>query len=248
MRTLGIDLSADPKYTGACVIDWQTFTVKFLPRPITDEELVDAIADADMTAIDVPLGWPDPFVNALVAHHVSEPWPMAGVAPPEDRRPLRFRETDRVVQARGAMPLSVSTDRIGVAAMRGARLQHLLRSAGIEVDRSGLSGQICEAYPAGALKVWDSRARSTREPSSLRREGDLRSRCSRKCGPLTVAAEEILTRCDDDDLDAFICALVARAARVGATVPPAESQLELAKREGWIHLPNSALAALVERS
>lgn len=112
LRTLGIDLSADPRKTGACVIDWQEPTVRFLDRRISDEELVVAISNVDMAAIDVPFGWPDPFVDALVAHRAGEPWPPAGAAPPENRRPLRFREIDRVVQARGAMPLSVSTDRM----------------------------------------------------------------------------------------------------------------------------------------
>ena len=48
----------------------------------------------------------------------------------------------------------MSTDRIGVAAMRGARLQHLLDAAGVPVDRSGVTGRIVEAYPAAALQAW----------------------------------------------------------------------------------------------
>jgi predicted nuclease with RNAse H fold len=62
LRTLGIDLSADPSRTGACEIDWSAGTVSFLRRPAPDDVLVAAAVASDMTAIDVPLGWPDAFV------------------------------------------------------------------------------------------------------------------------------------------------------------------------------------------
>lgn len=42
---------------------------------------------------------------------------------------------------------------------------------------------------------------------------------------------------DDDDFDAFVCALVARAAQVGHTDPIPLGMRWLAMREGWIHLP-----------
>jgi predicted nuclease with RNAse H fold len=153
VKTLGIDLSADPSRTGACTIDWSSGTVSFVGPPATDGELVAAAASSDMTAIDVPLGWPDGFVSAVVAHHHGEGWPPAAVVPPADRVPLRYRLTDRVVMAGGGRPLSVSSDLIGVAAMRGARLQHLLVAARVPVDRSGVTGRVVEAYPAAALRV-----------------------------------------------------------------------------------------------
>ena len=73
MRTLGIDLSANPTKTGACRIDWPSLDVAFLPRPVADEELVAAVASSDMTGIDVPLGWPDDFVHAVVGHTTRPP-------------------------------------------------------------------------------------------------------------------------------------------------------------------------------
>jgi predicted nuclease with RNAse H fold len=121
MKTLGIDLSANPLKTGACLIDWESTAVTFLRRPTVDDELVAAAAGSDMTAIDVPLGWPDEFIDAVVAHRDATGWPPASREPPADRVPLRYRLTDLALIAAGARPLSVSTDRIGVAAMRGAR-------------------------------------------------------------------------------------------------------------------------------
>ena len=41
----------------------------------------------------------------------------------------------------------------------------------------------------------------------------------------------------DDALDAVLCALIARAAALGLTAPPPAEELELARAEGWIHLP-----------
>ena len=103
MKTLGIDLSADPARTGACQIDWSAGTVSFVGGG-TDEALVAAAASADMTAIDVPLGWPDAFVDAVVAHHQGQGWPPASAAPPMDRLPLRYRLTDRELMERGGRP------------------------------------------------------------------------------------------------------------------------------------------------
>ena len=54
------------------------------------QELVDEISAADLTGIDVPLGWPDAFVAGLTAHHRGEPWPGLDPEQPGDRVPLRL--------------------------------------------------------------------------------------------------------------------------------------------------------------
>ncbi len=68
-----------------------------------------------------------------------------------------------------------------------------------------------------------------------------------QCHGLAVTAE-IAERCaeDDDDLDALICALVARAAMLGLTEVPAEADLAQARREGWIHVPSCELAEIFD--
>jgi len=154
MRTVGVDLAADPARTGLCEIDWATGTVACAPRPIDDDRIVAAVVAADMAGLDVPLGWPDAFVDALVAHRSGAGWPVASEEPAEGRRGLRFRVTDRRLQTGGIRPLSVATDFLGIVAMRGARLQHLLIAAGVVVDRSGTTGKVVEAYPAAALRTW----------------------------------------------------------------------------------------------
>ena len=54
-------------------------------------------------------------------------------------------------------------------------------------------------------------------------------------------SEEHWVRCtaSDDMLDAFVAALVARAAATGRCQPIPSDDLELAKEEGWIALPHS---------
>lgn len=244
MKTLGIDLSANPLKTGACQIEWASGGVAFLRRPAVDEELVAAAAASDMTAIDVPLGWPDEFIDALVAHRDTTGWPSASVEPPADRVPLRYRVTDLAVIAAGARPLSVSTDRIGVAAMRGARLQHLLVAAAVAVDRSGVTGRIAEAYPAAALRAWGLASSQYKGTANADACASLVFELVTRCGALRATAAAALDGCDDDGLDAFVCAVVARAAMLGHTTAPPPEHLDVARREGWIHVPTASLEAL----
>ena len=247
MRTLGVDLAASPLKTGACAIDWEIGTVELLERPITDDQLVDAITTADFTGIDVPLGWPDAFVAGLVAHHRGEPWPALDPELANDRVPLRFRATDLVLaEAGGRWPLSVSTDLIGVPALHGARLQRLLHEAGIPVDRSGTAGKIAEVYPAAALRHWALRSSGYKGKPNLDICHALASDLAERCGSLSGAVRTALTDCDDDSFDSVVCAIVARAVQLRKTTGPDEAQLEPARREGWIHVPTAAIEDIID--
>ena len=132
MLTLGIDLAAQPKNTAACVIRWLNGSaqVEKIDSDLTD--LVELISTADKVGIDVPFGWPTDFADAVACHHRFLPWPASPV------RKLRYRETDLfVTEKTGLWPLSVSTDRIGVATMRVAGLFARMREP---VHRSGNDG------------------------------------------------------------------------------------------------------------
>lgn len=192
MRTLGIDLSADPGKTGE-----------------------------------------------------MERWPPMAYPPPADRAPLRFRRTDIILQDPGSRPLSVSSDRIGVAAMRGARIQALMAAEGIPVDRSGTTGRVIEAYPAAALRAWrlSSTGYKGRPNAEARRR--LVDSVTERCGHLSPAVAACLDGCDDDALDAFVCAVIARASLFGLTRPPSAEDLAVACREGWIHVPTADLLDIV---
>lgn len=245
MLTAGIDLAADPKRTGVCEIDWAAATPVVTIGVVGayhDEALADLIVRADRTGIDAPLGWPEPFVNAIRAYHADGEW-FAGA----DRRPLSYRTTDQHIgaQPEQRVPLSVSTDKIGVTAMRCAHVLQLARGRGADVDRSGTTGKVTEVYPAAALRRWQLDPRGYKDPKADGKRHDLLIEIERRLGWPERLSDEIRADCTATDhaLDAFISALVARAAARRKTDGPGAAR-NLAQREGWIHLPTCPLDAL----
>ena len=127
MRTVGIDLAVKPADTGIACIDWrddQSATVTF-GRDGRDGAIIEVMLNkqTDVVGIDVPLGWPTSFVAAVSRH-------QNGGAIGDDLRwdefyqRTRLRETDRWLKdsSSSASPISVSMDKIGATAMRGAWL------------------------------------------------------------------------------------------------------------------------------
>ena len=159
-----MDLAAEPDDTAVALLTWTAggASVSEVICPAGDDAVLEAVARADKTGIDCPLGWPDAFVSFVGAHHVG-PVPVTGV--PADRawrRGLAWRHTDEVVRGRtGLVPLSVSADRIGHTALRCAALQAALAARGVSVDRTG-TGAIAEVYPAATLKIRDLPPRGCR--------------------------------------------------------------------------------------
>jgi hypothetical protein len=153
VRVLGIDLAAQAAKTYACVLDERGGELCAEIHSSCDDERLRALADGcRKVAIDEPFGWPNEFVDALNTHCAGGRWPAPDDEAPEVfRASLSFRGTDRVVM-HTRRPLSVSTDKLGVTAMRCAYL--LDRWAAKEpVDRGG-AGRFVEVYPAGALVRW----------------------------------------------------------------------------------------------
>jgi predicted RNase H-like nuclease len=248
MRSLGIDLAAEPPNTAACEITWtaQRAHARLYADHLDDGRLLTLIETADKVGIDCPFGWPLPFVNAVAIHANAAAWPGRGQLGSRHRQSLRYRLTDKVVhQQVGIWPLSVSTDRIGVTAMRCAALLDALAAAGHPVDRAG-GGRVVEVYPAAALKHW-----GLPHQGYKKQEGAIvRAQALDRLGamiPTLILDGVTLDRCrqSDDAFDALVCALVARAAGLGLTTPPAPGeQAKRAQVEGWIHLPISDLPDL----
>jgi Protein of unknown function (DUF429) len=249
MRTLGIDLAAEPAGTAAFEISWGDGTASGVLHPggLDDRRLLTLIGSADKAGIDCPFGWPTPFVEAVVAHGDGAAWPGRGQAGSSHRRSLRYRLTDEVVRQRvGWWPLSVSTDLIGVPAMRCAGLLDALAVAGRPVDRAG-GGRVVEVYPAAALKHWGLPHRGYKRPKGATVRSMALDRLLAMLSRLVVD-EAALDRCrgNDDAFDSLVCALVARAAALGLTTrPDPGQQSERASAEGWIHLPTGELPRLL---
>jgi hypothetical protein len=143
-------------------------------------------------------------------------------------------------------PLSVTTDRIAYPAMRAAGLlAHYTRSFDAPVDRSGVTGIICEAYPDPAIRRFGLWPPDVPFRASYKRDArEVRKGIVEQLGataPWLSVSEADRDRCVefDDCLDALICALVARAAERGKTIAPPQELAEEASVEGWIHLPQA---------
>jgi predicted nuclease with RNAse H fold len=234
MLTLGIDLAAQPENTAACVIHWQdgSAEVSQVVCDLDDGTIIEFLQGMDRAGIDVPLGWPVDFVHAISEHHGLKRWPT------KDRLKLRYRETDLFIHdTTGLWPLSVSTDRIGVTAMRAAALPF---SEAESEDRSG-NGKIVEVYPAAALCRWGFDSRGYKGIKG--RESRLKlveSFLQQTMSWLRVSAAQ-RSACEerDDVFDALIASLVARARAIELTEPIPPRIREVARIEGWIALPKA---------
>lgn len=243
VRTLGIDLSADARSTAACRLQWKRGAVtveQVWPSQtggaVGPDELAGLILGGEITktGIDSPFGWPTPFIEEIVHWSQGRQW-RAG----DDRERLRYRETDLEVRGRPRLPLSVSTERLGATAMACARLLSELDG----VDRSGLSGPVAEVYPAAALHRWGIKPtgykQETKESRTAR--ATVLEGLKQQLGDALSVPSEIEQRMlvEHDLLDAFVCALVAKAVEAGKTSTPAPEQEKLARIEGWIHVPTT---------
>ncbi len=235
MITLGIDLSSQPQDTAACQITWNADGSGRVSDPFTsqdDGKLDKLIKQSQVIGIDAPLGWSRAFVNA-VKQWEQEEWNT------KLRDELRFRQTDRFVfkifknRHLNLSPLSVSTDRIALPAMRAMAL---LKRHGVN-NKSG-DGRFYEVYPAGSLAMWGmrhTRYKGGKEDARKHRVemlADLRQKLP------TMTIPDVYAK-TDHAFDALIASLTTRLAALGRTLNPDDVQRESAKVEGWIHLPDA---------
>lgn len=243
MKTLGIDLASHASRTAACIVEWgpTRATLAVLATSGTDDELIAMAEGCDGIGIDAPFGWPEPFVEFVRGWHEGQRDAPASWTS-ERRDELRYRVTDMHVARRGGRPpLSVSSDRIALPALRCTGLLHRL---GVE-DRSG-GGRVNEVYPAAALRTWGLRADGYK---GERRREVLAALAHELLAATTwldvQPADRARLERDDNALDALACALVARAARLGLTEQPPPELHARAMREGWIAVPTVPLDSLL---
>jgi hypothetical protein len=256
-RYVGIDLASQPSDTGVVVIvvNGERARASLPEAPgekfvADDANLVGIVDERTAVGLDAPLGWPDDFVAAVASHRTSARWPSYEHRSSDKiRQTLCYRTTDLFVQQHLSMtPLSVSSDRIGVVAMRAARLQSLwVRRWGDAEERDG-SGRLVETYPAAALSVWGLRQpHGTPYKGGRASEREARRDARREILAKIVDETKAWLEIDDEVrvgsvnsdhvFDALICALVVLAARANMTADVPEDARDAARREGWIHYP-----------
>src|SRR5712692_3616089 len=132
-------------------------------------------------------------------------------------------------------PLSVSSDKIAITAMRAA---HLFSAIDPKMDRSG-QGRLVEVYPAAALRSWGFPSDGYKgKYGQAVRERLVQSFLQRTRRWVEVTHEvcECCVR-SDHAFDALVAAMVARAAHLRLVHQPDDADMELARVEGWIALP-----------
>ena len=147
-----------------------------------------------------------------------------------------MRATDEWVHGRtGRWPLSVSTDRIAVPALRAARVLSGLPEAR---DRGG-GGPVVEVYPAAALRIWGFESRRYKRLAGAAARSALVTAFRAATEGWLTLAEEQWERCaaSDDVFDALVAALVTRAAALRLVDPCPAELAAVASRESWIMLP-----------
>ena len=245
MRTLGVDLAAEPAGTATAAIDWSGSRAEVVAVRIgqTDGQVAELAATAERMGLDSPLGWPEAFVEFVVGHRDGRTPPATDLA---GRRLLAYRETDRAITGlTGLRPLSVAADRIGHAAMRAAGLMARLGADGHDLRRDG-RGFVVESYPSGALKQWGLPHRSYKGSGGAAARAALIDSVSAAFPALEWGSAEETCRESDHAFDAVICALIARAAALGAVNQPDEGQARLAATEGWIVVPTCPIRQLAQ--
>lgn len=258
VRIAGVDLAASPERTG-----WAVLELSSLPGPgcpaargrvvgvgagLEDEALLTLLASVSLTGVDVPFGWPRAFTGLLAGH--GEPPPEAlGSGGAAWRRRVTLRRTDRLVTERtGQRPLSVAADMIAHPALRWAAVAAEARRRGVAVPPEGPvdpagGARACEVYPAGALRVWGlphrGYKRAARDAAAPARAEILAGLRERHPGlDLGPHVQDCLD--SDDVLDALLAAVIAACVAGGAALPPAPGEeLDDARSEGWIWLPQT---------
>lgn len=249
MRTVGIDLAAEPRGTALAVILWGSSDACLtdLDTGLDDDALADLAVRADAVGIDCALGWPDEFLDFITAHARGDRLERGTVGGGPDeglawRRRLAYRETDRFVHEQaGRWPLSVSTDRLGLTAMRCAALLDTLDRRGLDVDRSG-AGHVAEVYPAATLRLWGFDTRGYKVDAARRQAllDDLR----RRAPWLDLGGHGALLTGNDDAFDSLVACLATRAHALGRSRPVPDGVRAQARREGWVALPSGGLEEL----
>jgi len=246
MRTVGVDLAAGAPGTALAEIEWADASARLtrLEIGIQDADIVASVSAGEAwLGVDCPLGWPDAFVDFVQAHHADVDPRLGPVDGGADwRRTLVYRHTDHVVRERiGRWPLSVSTDRLGVTALRGAGLLRRLTEAGFPVDRAA-EGRLFEVYPGGSLRLWGFDTSGYRVDAT--RRAVLLDALARRAPWLDLSGFDDLAIAKADAFDAVIAALATRAGAVGSFARPASEMLSVARREGWVVLPDGPFEAL----
>jgi len=247
MLIAGLDLAAQPDGSALAVLEWSPTSAKLvqLQLGVNDQDVLQVAPTLHKLGIDCALGWPVEFVDFVSQYSNSSLEGLSFDGGIDWRRRLAHRETDREVRRiTGRWPLSVSTDRLGMTALRCAGLLTKLQHSGEQIDRSG-AGKVVEIYPAASMRIWGFEIAGYRTSPEIRQQ--LIDQLASSAPWLSLAEFKPLMTASCDAFDAVIAALAAASAALGKSTSPSTEQLPTAQIEGWVALPASTLAQLVSQ-
>jgi len=235
--TAGVDFASQVANTAACCLTWQANGARLesFNETCDDAYLLELSSRVVKFGIDVPLGWPSPFVAAVAMHAESGSWPTE-YDHATNANEYRLRQTDMHVAKSGLpLPLSVAADRIAIPTMRAAALFSRITPK-VALDGSGL---VCEVYPAAALARWHFTSRGYKGASKRDAREVLVGEFAENTSNWLDIAEEFWARCvtNDNLFDALVAALVSRAVVRELTEPIPSDLRSAALKEGWIAIP-----------
>ncbi|HIW46682.1 MAG TPA: DUF429 domain-containing protein [Candidatus Yaniella excrementigallinarum] len=240
MQFYGIDVAAQPKNTGLARLrdDDDILRVEAVEIGLRDDQLIQAVQDADITGVDVPFGWPASFIQML-QDHANATLQAPDITDHAWRRQLAMRATDLDVHQRtGLTPLSVSTNLIAYPAFRWAAIEARLRELGVDMARDG-SGSVAEVYSAAALYCWGLPHRKYKGPQHVYARQTIVAGLQQVFPTLDWNGFESCVIGDDNALDAVLAGLITHQIAAGQCYGPAPHQRPTARIEGWIWIPHA---------
>ena len=238
---IGVDCAVDSAKVGVAVGHYSTThhsveeVVVGLGKKELEQFLASEIRDAKrvLVAMDAPLGWPIALGEQLFNHRAGD-----HLGSPADS--LFRRETDLEIKKRlGKQPLDVGADRIARTAKAAMDLLYALREEtqrALELawDPQFVSDSgVVEVYPAGTLIAHGLRSSGYKKAEHIRQREEIMEGLKMEL-QLNLNTEVALR--NDNALDALVCVLAGMDFLDGKAVAPRD--LDLARKEGWIWVPD----------
>ena len=244
MITCGIDLASQSAGTALAVLEWTSVGAKarVIEAGVDDEFILESAKESQFISMIAPFGWPEPFFQFLLDHRdgrVNEP---RRVATTSGRDHIMYRTTERRVREwMGLKLMSATSNMLGTTTLRCAGLLTRFQDEGIEVSRGG-GGQATEAYPSASLHAWGLYESAYKNKPEVRTT--ILEQITRRVN-LSLGEWGNLCLENDDAFDALIAALTARSVAKGLwRAPLGDEEINAARTEGWICIPNGTIDLL----
>ena len=188
-----------------------------------------------LIALDAPLGWPDDLGKALFTHEAGQP---IRIKPNQ----LFRRETDRFIKTKiGKQPLDVGADRIARTTHSAlAFLNEIRTRTGVLIPLAWENSSLeqlftIEVYPAATLLVHNIDVPGYKQKNNDQARNMIIEQLKEF---IEIPSDTSMILRYDHVLDAIICVLAGLDFLTGDTYKPTD--LELAKKEGWIWVRKSS--------